>query len=301
MVFSTSDDLGNFRGSENQFYKQLGVDTDWDSVCLGDNHVLLTKTDGTLWSSGENSEGALGVGDELGRLGEVQIGTDTDWVEISASGLQGFNGDSSFAIKSGGTLWSCGANASGQLGLGDNTNRNTFTQVGVGVIWDKISSAHETAFALKTDGTLWSCGDNTYGNLGLLDNSDRNSFTQVGIDTDWADVKCSPQHTLALKTDGTLWSCGRNNAGQLGLGDNVDTNDFNKIGVDTTWTKIGVGGGSSAAVKGGELYTTGDNTSGQLGLGDNTNRNVFVQVGASVAWVDVVVGGNFMIAQLGLP
>ena len=35
----------------------------------------------------------------------------------------------SLILKNDGTLWSCGHNYEGQLGLGDNTNRTTFTQI----------------------------------------------------------------------------------------------------------------------------------------------------------------------------
>ena len=35
----------------------------------------------------------------------------------------------SLILKNDGTLWGCGNNYYGNLGLGDNTNRTTFTQV----------------------------------------------------------------------------------------------------------------------------------------------------------------------------
>ena len=35
----------------------------------------------------------------------------------------------SLILKNDGTLWSCGLNFAGQLGLGDTTNRKTFTEI----------------------------------------------------------------------------------------------------------------------------------------------------------------------------
>jgi alpha-tubulin suppressor-like RCC1 family protein len=41
---------------------QIGSDTDWDLVSVGDQHVCGVKTDGTLWCFGSNERGQLGLG-----------------------------------------------------------------------------------------------------------------------------------------------------------------------------------------------------------------------------------------------
>ena len=118
----------------------------------------------------------------------------------------------SLILKNDGTLWNCGANNYGQLGLGDGTNRNIFTKITTNV--DDIKSVYcgyGYTFILKNDGTLWGCGDNQYGQLGLGDTTNRNTFTQITTNAD--DIKsvyCGGFHTLILKNDGTLWSCGWN-------------------------------------------------------------------------------------------
>ena len=88
--------------------------------------------------------------------------------------------DHSLILKNDGTLWGCGLNNYGQLGLGDTTNRITFTQITTNT--DNIKSVYcgwGYTLILKNDGTLWSCGDNRYGQLGLGDTTNRYNFTEI--------------------------------------------------------------------------------------------------------------------------
>ncbi|MBP7792150.1 MAG: hypothetical protein KA120_03715 [Candidatus Goldbacteria bacterium] len=86
-------------------------------------------------------------------------------------------GAHSFVLKTNGTLWATGLNEDGELGTGNNTDRNSWTQVLDGVIAIAAGGFH--SLALKPDGTLWVTGRNDYGELGTGDNTDRNSWTQV--------------------------------------------------------------------------------------------------------------------------
>ncbi|MBF9984184.1 hypothetical protein I4O28_05740, partial [Clostridioides difficile] len=113
-----------------------------------------------------------------------------DFVEMVTSPGSGYT----FGIKIDGSIWACGYNYSGQLGLGDTTNRNTFTKVDIDNV-KKIVSYSYNAFILKNDGTLYSCGLNERGALGLGDNVQRNVFTKVNIDN-VKDVICGALHTF---------------------------------------------------------------------------------------------------------
>ena len=135
----------------------------------------------------------------------------------------------SLILKNDDTLWGCGYNTNGQLGLGDTTNRYTFTQVTTNNIKSVFCGSYYTLI-LKNDDTLWGCGDNGSGKLGLGDGNDRYTFTQVTTNTnDIKSVYCGYEHTLILKNDGTLWGTGRNNVGQLGLGDTNNRTTFIQV------------------------------------------------------------------------
>ena len=68
----------------------------------------------------------------------------------------------SLILKNDGTLWGCGWNSYGQLGLGDNYNRTTFTQVTTNIVNDvkSVYCGYQHNFILKNNGTLWGCCDN---------------------------------------------------------------------------------------------------------------------------------------------
>ncbi|MCW3101788.1 MAG: repeat-containing protein [Bacteroidetes bacterium] len=66
----------------------------------------------------------------------------------------------SLALKTDGTVWSWGKNASGQLGDGTATSRTSPVQVsGISGI-NTIACGTEHSLALKNDGTLWGWGAN---------------------------------------------------------------------------------------------------------------------------------------------
>lgn len=94
------------------------------------------------------------------------------------------------------TLWSCGINNYGQLGLGDAGRFDELTQVGSDT-WQQVAGGGIHTLAIKSDGTLWSCGRNRYGQLGLGDTDDRLVLTPVGSNT-WQQVSGGGGHTLII-------------------------------------------------------------------------------------------------------
>jgi alpha-tubulin suppressor-like RCC1 family protein len=63
---------------------QVGLLTNWKYVSLGYNgQVAALKTDGTLWAWGVNSNGNLGLGDALVRSSPVQVGSLTNWKQVT--------------------------------------------------------------------------------------------------------------------------------------------------------------------------------------------------------------------------
>jgi alpha-tubulin suppressor-like RCC1 family protein len=116
---------------------QVGTDTNWKLVSVGDSVVGAIKNDGTLWTWGNNFYGELGnnLGISLHRSSPVQVGSSSDWKYISI-GYQ-----SVLAIKNNGTLWAWGYNNDGQLGDGTNVNRSSPVQIGTDYNWVSVSAS----------------------------------------------------------------------------------------------------------------------------------------------------------------
>lgn len=200
---------------------QVGVDNTWSRVYVSRfysgaafDSAFAIKTNGSLWAWGNNSAGQLGFIDAVNRSSPIQVGADLNWSSVAVSG-QRF----ALAIKTNGTLWSCGINTNGSLGINNSINRSSWTQVGTNSNWTQVSADYWPVGAIKSDGTLWTWGQNTNGSLGSNIGSafNRSSPAQVGIDTTWNQIECGYASMLGRKVDGTLWSWGTGSAGQLGI------------------------------------------------------------------------------------
>jgi hypothetical protein len=300
-------------GTNDNVYRssptQIGTDTNWSFVDVGRYRSMAIKSNGTLWTWGNNSNGGLGLNDLVYRSSPVQIGSGTNWSKVS---LDKFQISVSLAIKTDGTLWTWGNNSAGTLGLnqgGNYTSRSSPIQVGALTNWSQASLFSYGITAIKTDGTLWSWGANQQGRLGLNDSVNRSSPTQVGSGTTWSKVFTGyPTRTMAIKTDGTLWLWGNFTYGNSGL--NIDSTYRSspvQLGALTNWSKIALGYDSTMAIKtDGTLWGWGHNYNGQLGNnlqapgypGTTGRISSPVQIGSDTNWSDI--GMNFTFAGTGV-
>ncbi|MCL2608264.1 MAG: putative Ig domain-containing protein, partial [Methanomassiliicoccaceae archaeon] len=256
--------LGQKDRESRNILTRIGNANDWSSVSAGGGNVTAINTNGELWMWGDNFHGQLGF--DISVAGSVstptRVGTDNDWAFSAAN-------DHTMAIKKNGTLWAWGLNDTGQLGLGDNADRNTPVQVGTDT-WKTVAIRQQHTIAVNTNGELWSWGDNKHGQLGLgTVGGGVNSPTRVGDTDDWSLAAMGREHTAAIKTNGELWAWGDNRSGQLGF-----VTAENKTGVPArvgdadNWTQISIGAYHTAAANAeGELLLWGLNYFGQLGSG----------------------------------
>ena len=239
---------------------------------------LAIKSNGALYAFGLNSSGQLGDGTTTNQSSPIPVSViPIGWNELSVGAAF------TDALKSDGTLWAWGVGNHGQLGGGNNSNKNIPSQIGTATNWKFISAGQEYSLAIKQDGTLWAWGNNFFGQLGDGTTADKNAPTQIGTGNNWQSVTAGKYHSQAVKQDGTLWAWGYNNHGQLGDGTLTDKNTPTQIGVAANWKNISSYQGYHSMVikQDGTLWTWGYNASGQLGDGTNTDKAAPAQIAGS--------------------
>ena len=245
----------------------------------GFGSTFIIKDDGTLWGTGTNNSGQLGVGDTANKSSFTQAMSGVSTPLTNVRSVFTFN-SSTFAIQNNGSLWVAGLNSTGQLGLGNTTNQNFFTQVmstnaGVTTTLSDVSlvtsqvdadtgGRYYSTLIIKSDGTLWITGKNTFG---LPINANTTTFRKVFID----DVVLEVGGQIVLKSNGTVWSSGYNFAGHLGIGENkrntTSQETFEQSNLSGVVSLGRTGGGTLALKSDGILYFTGQNFYGALGSG----------------------------------
>jgi len=208
------------------------------------------------------------------------------------------------AIDESGGLWCWGANAAGQLGVGegDFTPRTSPSPVTTAGPVLEVEASDDFTCHVQADHTLWCWGEDEHRQLGLgpcctPETTDQQAPARVGTDL-WDQVSLGDRHGCALSFTypGEIWCWGRNDDGQLG---EVTTRDQiadpNRMGSATDWQRVDAGAFHTCGIKtDGRLYCWGRGDDGRLGVGDDAGSftprrisggdgSVWSQVSAGIA------------------
>lgn len=271
---------GNFTNTPIQ------VITDAYFLDASSNNISFVKTDGSVWTIGDNSTGQFGDGtyNNVGPTTPVKMLTINNAVRVAN------NYYTTIVLLNDSTLVSSGHNGlNGNLGLGQNVNIiNTPTAItGIPKIID-IKSVAEATIALTHDGKVYHWGLN-YPNLNI-------SYTPTivpNLNNIIAISGCDDgYHFLALDENKNCYAWG-SNWGQMGLPITSNT-EFPQI-VATEVIDIMAGETFSYIVKSdGTLWASGFNNTGSIFLNlPINNSEAFVQLDPSqVPSACQIVGGG---------
>jgi len=259
----------NGNGTNALVPTQIGTDTNWQSVTGGEYFTLATKTNGTLWSTGKNTNGQLGLNNLIDNNTFQQVNTDTDWSKIACGRSH------SLAIKTNGLLYLWGANGSGQIGFTHTTDRKVPTIYSSSTAFIEIAGGVSSSIAITSDRKMFRVG---YGCP--IPGSTYTMAEYVVSPANWMNVKIGGNFVVATKTDGSMWVLGNNDYGQFGNPSFNQSTTFTQPNLNTGWAlnsnSLAVNNFTVLALNSsGQLYGTGQNHVGQIGNGTTTNLSSF--------------------------
>ena len=254
------------------------------SIATGANHQIALMTDNTIWGTGLNTSGQLG-------LGTISVPNTTSPVTVftqmnnatSQTPSQIFCGNNHTIIRmANNSIYGTGLNTSGQLGNSSTTSVSYLVQMSIpgSRIPSQIACGGNHTIVLMTDNTIFGTGLNTSGQLGNSSTTSVSSLSlaQMTIPSGKTPSKiaCGDNHTIVLMTDNTIYGTGLNTSGQLGNNSTSSVSSLSlaqmTIPVGKTPSQIFCGSNHTIVLMtDGTLYGTGLNTSGQLGINSTSS------------------------------
>jgi alpha-tubulin suppressor-like RCC1 family protein len=243
-------------------------------VAAANETAYALRSDGTVWSWGDNQFGQLGAGATSG----------DSTVPLRVAGLTGVTAIAAgtwagYALKSDGTVWAWGSDNAGQLGQGYVRDSNVPVRVWELTDVTAIAASHQTAYALRADGTVWAWGSDLWDGLGggtcptgqtcPPHTPVRVSLPLPGTTRITAIAAGNSETAYALRSDGTMWAWGRNWLGETGTGAPPRTSILptQVVGLTDVVT-IGAGTENGYAVTAdGRVWSWGEDYWGALGTG----------------------------------
>jgi alpha-tubulin suppressor-like RCC1 family protein len=175
--------------------------TNWLQVSCGYYHTAAIKTDGTLWTWGDNTSGKLGDNTASHKSSPIQtVAFGTNWKQVSSGSYN------MAAIKTDGTLWTWGQGPNGNLGDNTAVSKSSPVQtVTFDTTWKQVSAGTGHMIGTKTDNTMWSWGLGTSGQLGDNTIVTKSSPVQtVTYGLKWKQAYAGNQVTYAIQTEADI-------------------------------------------------------------------------------------------------
>jgi alpha-tubulin suppressor-like RCC1 family protein len=279
---------------------QVGTDS-YAHVNAGVSYTLAIKSDNTLWAWGLGTSGQLGDNSVITKSLPVQIGSLTNWVDVTAGATH------SGAIDTAGKLYMWGTNAAG-LGViagGNTVARSSPTIVSGTTSWKAVSASISHTAAIDSTDKLWTWGLNNAGQMGDGTTVPKSSPVLIGSSS-WAQISAGTSFTGAIDSTGRLHTWGLGTTGEIGINLATSRSSPTQVGsylaagsilhpielTLTSWSQVSAGISFIAAISSNNLlWEWGLNNVGQIGDGTSITKSSPVQIGSS-SWSQVSAGGN---------
>lgn len=194
-------------------------------VACGEAYTIVLTENNEIFSSGRNLSGQLGLGHWNDTNSFIKIDSRFDKAKIIAIECGSYF---SMFLTDVGTVYACGHNTRGQLGIGHNINQNLIQKLGLGDVVSLSCGAMYT-FALTKQNHVYAWGYNAYGQLGFGNTIDQTLPQKLSFRETIRSVICGRYHIMVITDRDEIYACGYNKFGQLGLGHNIDQHVLCKL------------------------------------------------------------------------
>jgi alpha-tubulin suppressor-like RCC1 family protein len=310
-LFRTSDNNVYATGSTTSIFNGVNPGDNWERILTNvvDIYVgggqstassIYVKTNGKVYGLGAARTSGFGsittalTQEGLTELNYLGIDNATKaWLQYFGDQV---NTTKSFVLKTDGTLWACGYNADGGLGVNSsNTHVMTWSQVvdSTGTPLQNVAdvitttSSPNASYFLTKDGFVYTCGANTNGELGLgLSTATTRLYASKIESISRADLISSTDknHAVIVTTkNNEVYTWGTNNNGQCGVGNFADVTTATKIDFPSDKRVTFVHGGGMygeidpafcAVREDGTVYVCGNNQTYALGVPNFDGQNI---------------------------
>lgn len=270
------------------------------AVAAGRDFALLLSAQGGVYTIGGGAYGQLGLGTGVKNLTFPERVSALEGLRIVTVAAAEFHW---LALDSGGRVFACGMNNSGQLGL--SSPEPVHKPEWVSALWPHpvvaIATGDMHSAVLTAGGVVLAFGSNKSGQLGqaafrvqlkstspvavpMVGGTDAdgdvemNELAEEGKEDEttkllYRDVACGSAHTVALTSEGSLICWGKGENGQLGTRAAHTLYAPTKVSSSAKFVAVSAGDRHSAAVtENGVAYVWGDGSLGQIGDGDMTDK-----------------------------
>jgi alpha-tubulin suppressor-like RCC1 family protein len=154
-----------------------------DKISCGYEHIFVLNKNNECFCCGDNKYGQLGLGDVETKINFTKINFNFGKIKNIICGFY-----STFILTDLDEIFCCGDNSFGELGLGDNTNRNIFTKLNTNFITThlflsnsikSIICGDSITFILMNNNIIFGTGYNNNNQLRLGHNNIVNKFEVI--------------------------------------------------------------------------------------------------------------------------
>src|SRR3990167_5439233 len=223
-------------------------------------YSVFLDEDGSVWTSGYNVYGQLGLGNFRNTSTPKKIENIPKMCSISAGHYH------TLLLDENGEVWTCGYNENGQLGrqLQQMCAENA-AKMPSPVKFKAVSAGNYHSMFLDVEGRVWGCGNNRNASLALPHTKNVSSVEMWQEKAKIRFISAGNYRTLLIDEEGDVWNARKWGEPML-----------HKIKIEgSSWDGFVASCESHHLVvdTGGQVWVWGENSEGQLGLGQGSSMH----------------------------